>query len=308
MAEEDDEKRGEEYAEKGVRLLDEKRYDEAAEQFMEGTKLGNYRAIFYMAICYEHGWGVEKNEKLCVEILEKALEATGDANYKAELAHCYLTGCGVEESFDKFIELETEAADEGLPPAQYTLAMYKLYGFGMEKDVDAALQLLCDAACAGERRAMGEIRTFCENRIPDNCPFDDEKPLPLTEEQVEKAAYGALCLGMERERGYILAMSRSEAKKWFELSASCGNAEAMYELVFIYGQCDDDEWHSMERAIEYLRSSIDRGYPQSYTLLGFFHMNGIGVKRDKKKAREWLERGLAAGDEDAEKYLKELGS
>ena len=90
-------------------------YYRAAEQ-------GDVDAQYNLAVCYENGTGVERDEQKAVEWYKKAAEQ-GDARAQFNLALCYKNGIGVEKDEQKAVEWYKEAAEQGDAIAQFNLAM-----------------------------------------------------------------------------------------------------------------------------------------------------------------------------------------
>ena len=93
-----------------------------------------------MAICYENGYGVEKDDKKAVEFYTKAVERH-DYDAKTELAKHYLNGTGVEKDAKKATKLLSEAAEVIGSEANYILATCYENGTGVKKDMEKAIEL-----------------------------------------------------------------------------------------------------------------------------------------------------------------------
>ncbi len=306
MAKDDDKKKkGMEYGQKGMECVEEGDFEKAVEWFKKGADLGNDVCTLNLAVSYRNGYGVEQDLDEYYNLVKAGYERSDNPYYEYELASCYLEGIGVEESYEKFMELLCDAADKGLREARYTLGFYTLYGIGaVERSVSDGLQLLCLSAADGDTEAMAELARIDDEKIARFDP-DEEEGEPLTDEQIEKIALGELCVGMAFKEGRYVEESREDALKWLERAAANGNADAMFELVYMYGD-ENDPWFSLEKAASYAATAAEKGNTPSMALIGYFYKNGLGVEQSDKKAREWLEKGASLGDEDAKKYLEEF--
>jgi len=74
----------------------------------------------------------------------------GSSDGMFNLASMYLTGTGVEQSFQRAVLYFTQALDRGHTPAAYSLAVMHLNGIGTVRDCDIAVNLLKKVCERGE--------------------------------------------------------------------------------------------------------------------------------------------------------------
>jgi hypothetical protein len=55
--------------------------------------------------------------------------------------------------------------------------------------------------------------------------------------------------------------------------------------------------------MRWYRKAADQGNAFAQRNVGFLYANGLGVQRDLKQAREWMQKAAAGGNEDAKKWL-----
>ena len=69
-------------------------------------------AVYMLARCYDHGWGVEQDEDTAVKLYKIAAgEEQADAEY--ELGRCFELGRGVRKDLDSAIMWYEYAAEHG---------------------------------------------------------------------------------------------------------------------------------------------------------------------------------------------------
>lgn len=105
----------------------------------------NPYCAFAMGVCYEKGYGTFQDKNSAFNYYKKSAEM-GDPWGMHYTAQAYLNGHGVEKSVDEWLRLETQAADEGVLPAQYSLGVCYLKGDHVEKNQEQAKRLLKLAA------------------------------------------------------------------------------------------------------------------------------------------------------------------
>ena len=106
--------------------------------------------------------------------------------------------------------------------------------------------------------------------------------------------------------GVGVKQSSSKAIELFEMAAQRGNASAQYSLGFYYHNGSHGLTQSSKRAIEYYTLAAEQGHASAQFNLGVSYYQGQGIETSFSKAREWLTKAAAQGQEDAIKYLKQL--
>jgi tetratricopeptide (TPR) repeat protein len=103
--------------------------------FKEAARLGSNNGITNLGICYQYGWGGEKNSKLALEQFEKS---TRECHIEGIfwLGRCYLTGDGVKKNYQKAYIYLKLAVNKGHTKAKVYLAKY-LFQFKAFKSAEA---------------------------------------------------------------------------------------------------------------------------------------------------------------------------
>jgi len=125
----------------------------AAHWYEKAANLGHAKAQFNIAMCYIHGRGVNQNEPKAVDWLAKATEQ-GDVQAICNLANCYFHAIGVAQDYEKAIEYYQKAAEQGDAFAQYNLGNAYSQGLGVPKDIDKAKEWLQKSIAGGTAEAQ----------------------------------------------------------------------------------------------------------------------------------------------------------
>lgn len=93
-----------------------------------------------------------------------------------------------------------------------------------------------------------------------------------------------------------------ESRRWFEMAARWGHAEALSMLGLMAlrglgGPCDAG------KAVELCRQAAERGYARAQTGLGCFFWDGEDVPEDRAAAVEWWRRAARQKDAEAQLWL-----
>jgi len=121
----------------------EKDYDAAIDYFKKVEKAKNVEGITMHALCLANKDYKDRNLKKAVKLLKKAAESSPVANYY--LAMLYETGTVVDKDDAKAVELLTKAAEAGVAYAQCKLGDRYMLGKGVTKDMTKAATLYLQA-------------------------------------------------------------------------------------------------------------------------------------------------------------------
>lgn len=102
-------------------------------------------------------------------------------------------------------------------------------------------------------------------------------------------------------KGEGVAQSDDEALRLYRLAAEQGDAPAqdMLSWMLLEGGRVTDR----AEALRWAEAAAEAGIATSMTRLGMMHHDALGVARDPARAAAWWQRGMAAGDPDAEAML-----
>ncbi len=209
--------------------------------------------------------------------------------------------------------LQYEAlAARGFPDAQMELGKMYLYGRGVERDPERALELFQKADhLNGEpnakryiRRAKAYVGRIAIKGKAKN--FSPEQGLAMLQEAAERGNRTALFeLGYAYEHGLAdLAVNGIKASEYYARSAQAGYSRAIHYQAELY---EDGELvpQNLRLAAKLYESAIEGGYPRSAINLGKMYEQGRGVPQSTEKAMKYYKLASSNGV-DAQSQIADL--
>jgi len=94
-------------------------------------------------------------------------------------------------------------------------------------------------------------------------------------------------------------------------AAELGDAEAQYDLAYLYYKADSDPSitgviHSDDLAAEWYRKAAQQGHARAQYNMAVLYLKGHGVERDPIEAYAWLLQSSGNGHEDSLVLIEEL--
>jgi hypothetical protein len=156
----------------------------------------------------------------------------------------------------------------------------------VENEVPEAISFLGDAYRDGQ---MGLVKS-------------DKKAAKIWKRAVELGNVDAMVdLGLSYEQGLGVKLDKKKAERLYRAAADRGDATAQNRIAWLH-----DSEKKFEEAFRYFALAADQGLTAGETCLGTCYIDGTGTKVDLGKARYWLERAAAKGDERAIDCLAHL--
>jgi len=124
----------------GLKAYQEKDYVKALQDLQIAAGRGHMKAPRYLGLCYEYGYGVDKNLQTAALYYSQAMER-GDITGTYYLGQLYEQGKGVAQDYAKAMDLYLKSAQRGdIIAAPAMLAIARLYeqGLGVAKDAQQA--------------------------------------------------------------------------------------------------------------------------------------------------------------------------
>eukprot|EP00298_Acanthocystis_sp_HF-20_P005471 c15625_g1_i1.p1 GENE.c15625_g1_i1~~c15625_g1_i1.p1 ORF type:complete len:365 (+),score=141.40 c15625_g1_i1:82-1095(+) len=293
MENSEDEERGKELFEKGIRYAvglgnkegvdDRKSYH----YFREAFHAGYVPAGVFMASPHENGYGMPKNkeeaERLCIEAIEMKLEKianNGDQYAQIALGYTLLHGYGVPKDPIKAYECFLKPAKQKNSVAQYWIGLMYESGEGIEKNIDEAIKWLELSAIQKNSAAQYTLGELLLNSKSQKSSNGIEWCRKSAEQNDPEAQYR---LGTIYERGDLITRDINEAIKWYKKSAENHNADAQNSLALNY-----ENENNINEAKKWFIKAADNGHADAQYNLGLFYQDEEHL--DIQKSLKWLKK------------------
>ena len=169
----------------------------------------------------------------------------------------------------KEVEALREAAEQGIPQAQFSLGLRYESGRGVGKDMAEAVRWFRQAAEQGYDEAQYTL----------GCCYNGDE-------------------GFGKDPG--------EAVKWWGKAAAQGYADAQFCLGLSYSSGEGVAKNPAEAA-KWWRQAAEQNHADAQYFLGLSYSLGLGVPKIPEQAIYWLSKAATNGNENAVAALKKLG-
>lgn len=265
------------------------------------AEAGNTSSQVALGNAYFFGNGeLKKDLDTAFKWYQKAVDS-GSKAACFNLGLCYENGFGTDKDPLKAFYLYKQAAESGIPQAEFNVAMcYKLGIY----DVKTNTQLLVPNMIIAERkikalvekdfipsyRALAEIYLTRKDKTKYQEAF----------QMLKKAAFHKDAQAMNLmadcyNYGWGCKPSKTERIVWLERAATAGSMEACAKLAYCYENGDGIP-QDPKRAIRYYANAAAAGLPAAQVKMGEAYAYGNNVKQDVILARKWFQRAASAGN------------
>ena len=139
----------------GIAAFEAKNFGQALAHLGPLADKGLVEAQYRLAIMYQNGLGVVRNELLAMKWMVAAANQ-GFALAEHGLGFMYMDGDCVSKNGSKAVSWFTKAAEQGMAGSQTTLAMMYEMGNGVEKDIEQAKKWYRLAGFEEDEMNLGE--------------------------------------------------------------------------------------------------------------------------------------------------------
>lgn len=249
-----------------------------------------------------------------IEWLEKAC-INGDVEAAVLLAEVYSTVDGYKDT-PKF-SYYTDHAE------QLMIEKEEKYGYFLGEEHEFLADLLykysddkvlrqksfdhyCRAFLAGRQSALYDLgRMYFVNGYTNDffkLSPDELLQIIVEAEKDSKSSSLAYLLGFVYFNGYKVRSNKAAAENWYLKAAEKGSLSAACKLGYYYV----DERQMYDKGFSILEKASADGSVEATRLLGLCYKKGIGVKKNRSKAKALLKEAAEKGDEDAVAELKKF--
>jgi TPR repeat protein len=197
-----------------------------------------------------------------------------------------------------------DAAEQGIPEAQYALGKMYFEGQGVARDPAKAATWIRRAAEQGHAAAQNNFGLLCLNGwgVHKNVT---EALKWFTKSAQAGDAGGQNNLGAAYIAGSGVQVSYAEGAKWLRKAADQGLTEAEYALGTLYANGRGVP-RDTATAVQWFRRAATKGYARAQRVLGQMYLSGQGTPRDYAEARQWLERAALQGLPEAQVAVAQI--
>jgi TPR repeat protein len=129
----------EEINDESKRVISNQKFEEAIPLLQKAAKMGSPEAQYNLGICYQYGYGLEKNDSLATDCYKQAAKmGWKDAQYK--MSYAYINGNGIEKSKKKAFEYALLCANQEDIECIFNIINCYKDGIGTEKDSTKVLE------------------------------------------------------------------------------------------------------------------------------------------------------------------------
>lgn len=189
------------------------------------------------------------------------------------------------------------SAAEGVGRSMLQLGRILLYGWGVKPDIDRAVELLKSVEFPEAHMALADLE-LGRNNAPAALPHLIE----AAKTAHPRALYN-LAIMLQKRKMYDLAVGQFEMLLKYHPDHMGGRLELARMYAEGWG-VDRDERKGFEMMKQFVDQTDGRVRAMADANIGIFYMEGRGVARSLPKARFHLQRAVAGGVGDVEKYLK----
>jgi TPR repeat protein len=253
-----------------------------------------------LAMCYNTGTGVAKDETKYNEYLDKSVELNSAVGKAAKGTS--LVQKGGAENIQKGIALLKESAEAGCYEGKTYLGAYYLDGTGVEKDVDKGLGLVREGAEHNSRTAHSILaRLYFAGTY--GVSQDYTKAF---QHALKGQADGTTCyiLSLCYANGVGTKEDEKIAATYARESAKCGFAAGQSLWA---GFCASG-YGTQEEALNWFMKAADQDYVYAIYAVGEYLLKGTAGKTDWAMAKRYLKKAAAMGSEEAQNLLSTYGS
>jgi len=254
-----------------VEMHNSENYEDAFNCFMKFAEKGNEKAQCIVAIYYEGGFGVRKDEKAAYDWYLKSAN-NGNSEAQFSIGMYYNDGIYVQNSAREADLWLEKAANNGHKTAQYFMGMKYQYSTEQD-DISRAIMFFTSACNNGEADACMELGEMYELG-----PLTPEKNYPL------------------------------KALDCYLKAAKLGNPTHQYKLAkMYYPSIWEDIPDNPVQCAKWMLKAAQQGHSDAQLQMGILYASGVGVNKDLDSAKYWLRRALEQGNSEASKALSTYG-
>ena len=234
-------------------------------EFERILKSGTRNEKVLLARDYSIGNGVIKDNDKVVK-LYKSLADAGEFDFKIKIAQMYETGKGLEKNFEKAAEAYFELAND----------------YGNEDGINFLFKNLQQVI------SIPKLVELISKAYVPHGTYNNNYSWKMV------CLWGACTSGnltavVELADNFYAQKEINPAIALYQRAAEEGSTDAMYKLGKLYLDSSSGDLMDVEKGIMWYTKAADGGHGDARLELGTFYKDGIHVKKDKTKAKMYLQ-------------------
>ncbi len=246
-------------------------YDRAEQAFIRITQTGNIFSYFYLGILYIEGSLGDKDPKMSIPWIEKALmlweerALSGDKKAIRELISAYLNKEIGFKNYSSALKWLTILAEQHSGSAMWRLARLHMSGKAGEKNIKEAIRWLLLLSDHSLEMFASRAAYVIEQMLASRKWSIDDKEIIITaiaghadQSKEEKPFRIGRMLGDIYSEGILIEPNYEKAIFWYEKAGNLNNSTALLKLGLLYASKALGE-QDLSKAIIYFTSSAALG-------------------------------------------------
>lgn len=280
---------------------------ETAQYLKQQAEHQDVLAQSLLGTAYFSGLGIQQDQRAAFHAWSSAAQA-GDLNALCQIAMLYQTGKVLEKNEQKGAELYQHAVDAGSAVGQVCLAECYLQGQGVAQNVNQAQQLLqlgLKEWYSGQLQTKNDILYALGYFY--SLDFIAVASAGKAKAYLELAAqYGSIEAKYKLAELYLHGLGgfpkdHVQTAFWAQQAATDGHVLAQILLGQLYMR-GDGVAQDHEQALFYLQPVADQGYSTAISALGEMYENGWGVAENIEHAVTLYRQAIAIDEDDMACY------
>lgn len=286
----------------------EQNHEEAAGWFRQAVDEKNPFAAYALGGQYLRGQGVEQSSTEAYRLYTMAA-VRGNAYAQYQLGRMYRDGIGTGADLEDskrwyakanagFLAMEATMADDKLC---YRLGSMNMTGTGTKVDLEKSRYYFEKAVELGSADALyGLGKLYLK---PEFSEYDPEKAVEyLGQAAAKDNAFARYQLGKLFCQGKLVQKNIARGLPLLEELAEAGVTFAAYLAGKVY--LKEEGWKDVQKAIRCFHMAAEDGNSYAEYQLGKIYYFGNGIRADREKGLEYLNRSAAHGNMYAENLLR----
>ncbi len=268
-------------------------------------------AVDTLALCYEQGFGVERNPSEVLRMLTEDVVEWQDWPAGFDLARCYKDGIDVKPSLEKMAAVYKKGSEyPGSKGANYQeyYGLCLLQGTGVQENKRKGLQMINNSIRLSNSNgcyAKGEYYRYGYGVEPDlSKAVEWYGRASLMRNGIDGKVKSIFALGTMYELGQGgLQLNLVTEFAHFIYAANRIHQEAQWKVAFFCKSAIGTD-RSEDRAAYFFRLAANSGHKNSQLKATECYMKGKGVWRDLQTETEMLRQAARNGDRGARRRLQ----